>query len=27
LTSYKFLLADDRTALHKAIVEDYPSTN
>ena len=27
LTSYKFLLADDRTALHRAIVEDYRSTN
>jgi len=27
LTSYKLLLADERTALHKVIVEDYPSTN
>jgi len=27
LTSYKFLLADERTALHRAIVEDYRSKN
>lgn len=27
LTSYKFLLADDRTALHRVVVEDCRSTN